>query len=167
MKVPNHLVPILSAAAMISCFNIGVLHALPIINIPVKFHTGTVPAEPIVVNTRLNKNRIWILNGFTIVKAGVTLTIEAGTTIQVSTTNRATLLVDRGAWLIAAGTKDQPITFRSEIGSECGTWGGIVLLGRGISNQGGNLQYEALDWARFGNNNNDDSSGVLTYLRLD
>ncbi len=167
MKKSNFLKSLLQPLAFAASLGAGLSWALPMKDIPVKAHEGTIPADSIAVNTFLSKDTLWIMNGYTIVKAGVTLTIEAGTTIQASTANRATLLVDRGAWLIAAGTKDQPITFRGEIGSERGTWGGIVLLGKGISNQGGNLQYEALGWARFGNNKNDDSSGVLTYVRLD
>ncbi|HKP95021.1 MAG TPA: Ig-like domain-containing protein [Fibrobacteria bacterium] len=121
----------------------------------------------------MTNDTTWILNGFTIVKAGVTLTIDPGTYIQADPTSRGTLLVDRGAWLVAAGTKDQPITFRGEPGAERGQWGGIVLLGKGISNQvdprnpSPNFQYEALTWARFTGRDDDDSSGVLTYVRLD
>ncbi len=154
--------------------------ALPTKDIPTKKSVGGSPADSIVVNTRLTNDTIWILNGYTMVKSGVTLTIDPGTTIQPSLTNRGTLMVDRGGYLVAAGTKAQPITFQCEKNSdgtpaERGQWGGIVMLGKARSNQqigGGLLQYEALGWAKFGAKTtdldpNNDSSGVLTYVRLD
>ncbi|MEO7427602.1 MAG: hypothetical protein ABI036_20630 [Fibrobacteria bacterium] len=42
-----------------------------------------------------------------------------------------------------------------------------MVVGKGISNQGVLNQYEGLPWTRFGGANDDDSSGVLAYLRLD
>jgi hypothetical protein len=53
------------------------------------------------------------------------------------------------------------------MGRDRGTWGGIVLLGRAINNQGFEINYNALDWAKYGGSNPNDSSGVLTYVRID
>ncbi|MEO7427603.1 MAG: hypothetical protein ABI036_20635 [Fibrobacteria bacterium] len=74
-----------------------------------------------MTNTTLTSDKIWVLNGFTLVKAGVTLTIQPGTYVEASTANRGTLLVDRGGYLVAAGTKEQPITFSGEPGAERGS----------------------------------------------
>jgi hypothetical protein len=147
-------------------------------NIPVKaaLPASSSPADSIVANTTLTKNKIWILKGFVVVKAGVTLTIDAGTFIQGHATVKGALIVDRGGYLVAAGTREQPITFSGPT-EERGSWGGIVLLGKGISNQAyyeptcptclPTLSYEALPWALYGGWDDTDSSGVLTYLRLD
>jgi hypothetical protein len=143
--------------------------ALPEMPIPVKATINPlVPADSIIVNTTLTKDKLWILKGFVMVKSGVTLTIEPGTTIQSDPTVKGTLMVDRGAYLIAAGTAAEPITFQGP-NDDRGTWGGIVILGNALSNQdlGDHaLNYEGLDWALHAGEDDNDSSGVLTYLRL-
>ena len=144
----------------------GLTHGQALTPIPVKKTETNVPADSIVVNTTLTKDKVWILAGFVVIKAGVTLTIQPGTTLQGDATIKGTLLVDRGGYLVAAGTPAEPITFKGPT-NEPGSWGGIVMLGRSISNQGLNNQYEAMGWARFGGSDPNDSSGVLTYCRLD
>ncbi len=132
--------------------------------IPAKSETGAF-ADSIIVNTLLTKDKIWILRGFVLVKNGVTLTIEPGTTLEGDATIRGTLLVDRGAYLVAQGTQLQPITFQGPT-QDRGSWGGIVLLGRAVANPGPFNQFEGLWGATYGGNNDNDSSGVLAYMRI-
>jgi hypothetical protein len=145
------------------------VQALPSKLIPVKPTTDPlVPADSIVTNTFLSKDTLWILKGFVMVKSGVTLTIEPGTTIQGDATVKGTLMIDRGGYLIAAGTAAAPITFQGP-NDDRGTWGGLVLLGKAFSNQdlgGHDLNYEGLDWALHSGEDDNDSSGVLTYIRV-
>jgi hypothetical protein len=165
--------PIRLGALLAVTLGAGLSHAELI---PVKSSTvAGVPADSIVNNTLLTADKIWTLKGFVIVKAGVTLTIEAGTTIQGDATTRGTLMVDRGAKLIARGTAEKPIRFKGPT-EERGAWGGIVLLGKAVSNQGYDatcpsctpmIQYEALNWATYGGSDPHDNSGVLEYVTLD
>lgn len=64
-----------------------------------------------------------------VVNAGVTLTIEAGTDIRAF--DDGTLYVTRGSKLIAEGTEAAPITFSSlDSGYDgMGEWGGVIIAG--------------------------------------
>jgi Secretion system C-terminal sorting domain/PKD-like domain len=88
----------------------------------------------ISTNTTWTKNNTYIIAGLVYVKAGVTLTIEAGTTIFGSNAYpNSALVVTKGAKLIAIGTPDQPIVFTSmyPVGQRHpGDWGGVILLGK-------------------------------------
>jgi len=88
----------------------------------------------ISTNTTWTKNNTYIIAGLVYVKAGVTLTIEAGTTIFGSNAYpNSALVVTKGAKVIAIGTPDQPIVFTSmyPVGQRHpGDWGGIILLGK-------------------------------------
>ena len=95
----------------------------------------------ITVNTTVTKTTY--LKGIVFVKPGVTLTVNAGVTIKgsngptgVDSTQlqnaKGTLIVERGAKLIANGTASSPIIWTSEQTSgskDFGDWGGIVING--------------------------------------
>ena len=88
----------------------------------------------ITENTTLVNDTEYYLNEQTFVKDGVTLTIEKGTTIYArygtyGASNPApALVIERGAKIVAAGTKDEPITFKSELNSDDANYGN----GRGL-----------------------------------
>ena len=97
-------------------------------------------------------NNTYYLNSQAFVKDGVTLTIEAGTEIlgrydaNYSADNPAPcVVVEQGGMIMAEGTVDAPITFRSELdpddanyGNGRGLWGGLIINGYApISNTGG------------------------------
>src|SRR5687767_11094202 len=76
-----------------------------------------------------------ILTGDVTVAAGVTLTIQAGTTVTAATTDgqaagadtsRVELIVQ--GTLVATGTQGSPITFTSQ-GTAAGAWYGIRIAG--------------------------------------
>lgn len=99
------------------------------------------------------------------------LTIEAGTLIkgEVSSVDPGVLIVSRGSTINAAGTSTDPIVFTSandEGDRAQGDWGGIVLLGNGISNEGPGAVAEAI-YQPWGGTNNADSSGTLQYVRVE
>jgi hypothetical protein len=117
------------------------------------------------------------------VKAGVTLTIGAGTTIKADTSTLTYLLVERGATINAVGTATSPIVFTSagSTGSRNPSdWGGIVIHGKSAVNNTAGLNY-ASDSEIFtgpygcgesGNAcdmslNNNDNSGTLQYVRVE
>ena len=125
-------------------------------------------------NTTWTKDNIYILNGYRYIKDGATLTIEPGTLIKGDKASKATLIVSRTGKLVANGTACEPIVFTSNepAGQRTyGDWGGIVMLGNATINvAGGNGLIEGgllgAD-ATYGGTNDDDSSGVLRYVRIE
>ncbi len=123
---------------------------------------------------------------------GPTLTIEAGATLAWQS-NKSFLIVNRGSLILARGREDAPITLTSESdvdGTLTGTnfnavqqWGGVVMNGFAITNK---CDYEGasrdslttsdchvsaegaagLDESHYGGDRDDDSSGVLQYVRV-
>lgn len=119
------------------------------------------------------------------VKAGATLTIQAGTTVKADTSTLTYLLIERGAVIQAVGTQTNPIVFTS--GANAGSrspsdWGGVVIHGKSATNNTAGLNY-ATDSEIFtgpygcgesGNPctgtpalSNDDNSGTIRYVRIE
>lgn len=136
----------------------------------------------ITANETWTNNNIYLLNGFVYVKSGVTLTIQAGTIIKGSFANKGSLIIERGGKLIADGTASMPIVFTSEknVGQRnYGDWGGIILCGNASVNlpanaANGTAAGEGLIEGGVGSiygggasPNDDDSSGVLRYVRIE
>jgi len=126
-------------------------------------------------------NNTYYLNSQAFVKDGVTLTIEAGTEIlgrydaNYSADNPAPcLVVEQGGKIVAQGTAEAPITFRSELeatdsnyGNGRGLWGGLIINGYApIANDGGTANVEGLTGVPYGGTDSDDNSGVLRYVRV-
>ncbi len=143
--------------------------------------TVTIPGGDITTNTTWTKNNVYLLNdGYIYVTNNATLTIEPGTVIRG--TGKGTLIICRGAKIIARGTKAEPIVFTSSKGAGLrapGDWGGLVLTGKAIHNlpQGDTAAAEGgiakpvtgsgLIDGRHGGTDDEDSSGVLTYVRVE
>ena len=144
-------------------------------------------AQVVTVEGDLTADATWTsdntyyLNNQLFVKDGVTLTIEAGTEIlgrydaNYSADNPAPcVVVEQGGMIMAEGTADAPITFRSELdpddanyGNGRGLWGGLIVNGYApISNTGGVSNVEGLTSVQYGGTNPDDNSGVLRYVRV-
>lgn len=121
----------------------------------------------------LDPNLTYRIQGVTIVDAGVTLTIPAGTTLMgdVNFTGSA-LIVRQGGRLVAEGTATAPIVFTSSRapGSRTrGDWGGVVLNGRSICNftsVGEDCVGEG-NSGPYGGSTLDDDSGILRYVRIE
>lgn len=143
--------------------------------------TVNVNAGNITTNTTWTKNNIYLLNdGYVYITNNATLTIEPGTVIRG--TGKGTLIICRGAKIYAKGTASEPIVFTSNNGAGLrapGDWGGVVLTGRATHNlpQGDTAAAEGgiakpvtgsgeID-GRFGGNNDDDSTGVMEYVRIE
>jgi hypothetical protein len=136
---------------------------------PTETLKGTISA-----NRTLDATKVYLLEGFVYVASGVTLTIPAGTVIRGDQTSKATLVVVRGAKLIAEGTSTNPIVFTSNkaVGSrENGDWGGIILLGKSINNNpgGDGIIEGGIDEAQAHHGGSDaaDNSGTLKYVRVE
>lgn len=133
----------------------------------------------ITTNTTWYKNNTYIIGQRIKVKNNATLTIEPGTVIKGDNNGTAfgSLTITRGAKIIAQGTASEPIVFTSAKATPArGDWGGIQILGKGITNQkdsAGAVVYPLLEGSqgdedfRFGGSDDDDNSGVLSYVRIE
>jgi hypothetical protein len=133
----------------------------------------TVQGE-LTVNTTWTSNNVYLIKGFYYVRDGVTLTIQPGTVIRCDKDTKGTLLIERGAKLIAEGTSSQPIIFTSNlpVGSRSyGDWGGIVLCGKASINvPGGTAIIEGGPTSVYGggaNPDDADNSGTLKFIRIE
>lgn len=128
----------------------------------------------ITANTTLDASKVYLLSGFVYVKEGVTLTIPAGTVIRGDKVSKGTLVVTRGAKLVAQGTADRPIVFTSNFGPGLrnpGDWGGVIILGKAPNNlpNGTGLIEGGLTLPEGNHGGNDplDNSGTLKYVRIE
>ena len=147
----------------------------------------------ITSNTTWTKDNTYLLQGYTFVINNATLTIEAGTVIKgkVSTgADAASLIITRGAKIMANGTASAPIIFTSELDNlngnlthaDTGLWGGVLVMGNARINSRANSQpagspaqdqIEGLSvtgsevaYATFGGTDDADNSGVLRYVSI-
>lgn len=123
------------------------------------------------------ENVMYKLDGGAVVVGGdnensTTLAIQAGA--QVFSTDDSYIAVSRGSKIMAKGTETNPITFTSEedviagATGERGQWGGLVLLGNGLTNKcpdhtDCDVAFEVGDFP-YGGNDNTDNSGQLSYV---
>ncbi|WP_226661643.1 serine/threonine protein kinase [Microbulbifer aggregans] len=122
---------------------------------------------------------------------GPALEIQAGATIAFKD-KASFVVINRGSQLFARGTETAPITFTSEtdvlgtVGAEdVSQWGGMVINGFGVTNKcvytgsvaGSDLALagecslpaegsDSDQESNYGGDNNADSSGVMTYVRV-
>lgn len=133
--------------------------------------TITVNAD-ITTNTTWTNNNVYVLTGgFRYVKNNATLTIQAGTLIKGTASS---LVITRGAKIMAIGTQYQPIVFTSSqpAGSRNPSdWGGILLLGYAPINDpaGQRLAEGGIDatLGLYGGNIANDNSGTMQYCRIE
>ncbi len=136
------------------------------------------PATVTTVSADITTNTTWSgvvkLMNKVYVKNNATLTIAPGTIIRGDKLTQGTLLITRGAKIIADGTAANPIVFTSNeaVGARNeGDWGGLVLLGLAKNNQpGGVANIEGIvptTDSQFGGNFDNDNSGTLRYVRVE
>ncbi|MDR2496845.1 MAG: hypothetical protein LBD21_06930 [Tannerellaceae bacterium] len=123
------------------------------------------------------KKGTYTLVGWIYVESGATLTIEPGTIIKGTdisfdgskAATGSTLIIERGAKIIAEGTAAAPIVFTSAApkGQRQATdWGGIIICGKAGNNLG-EMTIEGGVEATHGGNDDNDNSGVLRYVRIE
>lgn len=124
----------------------------------------------ITTNTTLSKNYKWRLRGYVYVDNGVTLTIEAGTTIISNKDSAGVLTITRGAKIQAEGTAAAPIVFTSaETTPAPGDFGGVIIAGAAPGN-GNHAKIEGgvdSKYELFGGTTSADNSGVFKYVRIE
>ncbi len=113
-------------------------------------------------------NNAYYLNGPTFIDGGATLTVQAGTVVYGGNVKQGVLVVKPGSKIMAVGTSRMPIVLTSEfdVGErEPGDWGGLVISGNAPCNA---CPREGEgDSGLFGGNDALDSSGRLSYVRVE
>ena len=128
----------------------------------------------ITSNTTLLNTKRYLMLGTVFVKAGVTLTIPAGTQIFGDKNSKGTLVIERGGTINANGTAGAPIVFTSAqpVGTKsAGDWGGIIILGRARINTTSGSDTAAIEGIAppvfYGGTNDADNSGTFRYVRIE
>ena len=123
-------------------------------------------AKEIAGSLTLGCTTDWTLSGRVFVRAGATLTIQAGTTIRAEKASNAGLVVLPGASLVAVGEKDRPIVLTSDQATPvAGDWRGLIILGN--APPGVSAVFAADAAMPFGGANVDDYSGALSFVRIE
>ena len=148
--------------------------------------------QTIVLKGRIDKDTVlregnnYILSGLVYMVNNATMTIQPGVTVKGDYTGAsvATLVITRGAKIVADGTQEKPIVFTSNSPvPRSGDWGGIVICGKaqvntaftGTGGGAGVLEVEGGINNSFGDGlagggatpNNADNSGILRYVRIE
>ncbi|MCB9057006.1 MAG: T9SS type A sorting domain-containing protein [Calditrichae bacterium] len=137
---------------------------------------------PVGSHVTFSADTMYVLSGMVFVDSLATLTIEAGTIIKAEDgqdTDASGLVVTRNAKIFAEGTADRPIIFTSINDdlqgsldyTDRGEWGGVVLLGKAPTNNGGDEAVEGVNEidehrALYGGDDPNHSSGVFRYVSI-
>ena len=130
---------------------------------------GNGDQEFVFTGNQTLKKGTYTLKGWVYIANGATLTIEPGTIIKGDKATKAAIIAERGGKLVAKGTASEPIVFTSAqaAGSrKPGDWGGIILCGKATNNQT-EMQIEGGPRTKHGGNDDSDSSGALSYVRIE
>lgn len=139
----------------------------------------TLNGASITGTVTLNNTTVYLMKGFNVVRNGGKIVIPAGALIKGDKATTGTLIVLRGGKIIAEGTSLKPIVFTSRFNAGSrnpGDWGGLVILGRSGINTPTGLDSARIEgfppeleqyWYGGQPVINDDSSGVLKYVRLE
>jgi hypothetical protein len=124
----------------------------------------------ITSDTTFSADSLWLLDGAVFVDEPARLTIEAGTEIFGRSETNGTLVISRGAQILANGTAEAPIVMTSdqEVGERArADWGGLIINGRAPLNVPGGEGEGEGGTGVYGGNNPDDDSGHLYYVRVE
>ena len=131
----------------------------------------------------LDASKVYLLTSTCVVRSGGKLIIPAGTVIRGAADLTATpklyalITVERGGMIEVNGTSTNPVVMTSNkaAGSrDRGDWGGLVLCGKAVNNQGLDVQLEGFNnvavdntLGKFGGTDDADNSGVVKYVRIE
>jgi hypothetical protein len=116
----------------------------------------------------LTADTYWVLRGAVFIGEPAQLVVQPGTWVIGETATRGTLVIERGAQIIADGTRERPIVFTSDQAPGQrgrGDWGGLVINGRAPVHDGERIGEG--DTGVYGGTNPDDNSGILRYVRVE
>ena len=123
-----------------------------------------------VQDMTLTNDTYWVLRGAVFIGEPARLTIQPGTRIVGELATRGTLVIERGAQIVADGTAEAPIVMTSDqpIGRRNrGDWGGLVINGRAPVNLPGGVGIGEGATGVYGGDIPNDDSGVLRYVRVE
>lgn len=138
---------------------------VPGISKPVRVIRGNFTSD-----LRLTADTFWVLRGAVFIQEPARLIIDPGTFVIGETATRGTLVIERGAQIIADGTAEQPIVMTSDqpVGFRGrGDWGGLVLNGRAPVNLPGGVGIGEGQTGVYGGDDPNDNSGILRYVRVE
>ena len=119
----------------------------------------------------LDPNQTYKLTGSFTVKGGATLTVPAGTRIEATGGTSSYIAVAQDGLIYINGTSTNPVVMTSGSANPAtGNWGGLVICGRAYTNKGGSTGQTAIAEVSdltYGGSDNNDSSGVIRYLRVE
>jgi len=122
-------------------------------------------------NISFDSSKTYLLKGFVYMEDGGRLTIQPGTVIKGDKASKGTLIIKRGAEIVAEGTSTHPIVFTSAqpAGSRNpGDWGGLIICGKApINLAGGEGTIEGGPDAQYGGGDINDNSGIMKYIRIE
>jgi uncharacterized membrane protein len=129
-------------------------------------------AGNITENTKLLKRNVYILQGNVYVTNKAVLTIEPGTVIIGDFETKGTLIITKGAQIMALGQETDPIVFTSSKSlKKAGDWGGVVVLGDAPINKFGSVGSYNMDLdpalTMYGGDNVAGNSGILKFVRIE
>ena len=120
----------------------------------------------------LNKGTQYILTNALIVPNEITLTVEAGVTIEALFGSDVYIAIGQGGKILAEGTAAEPIvmtSFRNE--PKSGDWGGLIVLGKAPINSVADLATQTstseIGNLPYGGDVEDDNSGIIKYVRVE
>jgi hypothetical protein len=163
-------------------FALTVLASCLILVVPASATLIVVGSGPQFTQTHLTgtinwtNNNTYQIKGWVFVDSTAVLNIQAGTVIFGDKPTLSALIIRRGAKVIANGTPSAPIVFTSfePAGARApGDWGGVIILGSATTNKPTTQQIEggfttqAPGQTQYGGTNDDDSSGVFRYVRIE
>jgi len=133
-------------------------------------YTTITVQDSISVNTHWTCGQQYLLKGYVYVTSGATLTIDPGVIIKGDKDTKGSLIVERGAKIMAMGTITNPIVFTSnqEPGTRTyGDWGGVILCGYAPTNWNAEPTVEGGPRSHYGGTNPHDNSGEMHYVRIE
>ncbi|MEO5929167.1 MAG: T9SS C-terminal target domain-containing protein [Candidatus Kapaibacterium sp.] len=128
--------------------------------------------DSITGNRTLSADTVYQIVNTVKVGPGALLTIQPGTLIYGNSNGvRSCLQIERDGKIYAQGTATAPIIFTSAKpqGQKApGDWGGVILLGKATINPaGGTATIEGGTNGIYGGTDDADSSGVMSYVRIE
>ena len=145
--------------------------------------TSSTGEVDITSTVELDASKVYLLQSLVVVKSGGRLIIPAGTIIRGLANSQSTpkqyacIVVERGGWIGINGTQTKPVIFTSAKSSttrDRGDWGGLIICGNAVNNQGPNIQVEGFNNISFNNTlakhggvNDGDNNCSINYLRIE
>ncbi|WP_300570004.1 hypothetical protein [Flavobacterium sp.] len=128
----------------------------------------------ITENTTLYKKNTYLLMNVVYLTNNAILTIEPGTIIRGDYDTCGTLVISKGAKIMAEGTETDPIIFTSNKNvseRKAGDWGGLILFGDAPMNKYGGVGFLDFNldpkYNSYGGLNTESDSGILKYVRIE